>query len=79
MNADPKGAHSAERTFLHDIATPVAVALGMIDLMMDDVLEGSATLEDGQKKRLEKAQTALLKLQEMMSARRSVLIASDKP
>lgn len=78
MSADPKSPHAAERTFLHDIATPVAVALGMIDLMLDDVQEGSATLEDGQKKRLEKAQTALLKLQEMMSSRRSILIAADK-
>ncbi len=69
----------AERAFLHDIATPTAVALGMVDLILDDAQDGTVTLEDGVKKRLEKAQTALLKLQEMMSSRRSVLIAaSDK-
>lgn len=69
----------AERAFLHDIATPTAVALGMVDLILDDVSEGSVGLDEGVKKRLEKAQAALMKLQEMMSNRRSVLIAqSDK-
>lgn len=68
----------AERSFLHDIATPTAVALGMVDLILDDASEGSVALEDGVKKRLEKAQAALLKLQEMMSARRAVLIAASE-
>ena len=75
MSTANSGPGAAERTFLHDIATPTAVALGMVDLMLDDVLEGSATLSESQKKRLEKAQAALLKLQEMMSARRAILVA----
>lgn len=78
MSITNTGPNAAERTFLHDIATPTAVALGMVDLMLDDVLEGTATLSDSQKKRLEKTQAALLKLQEMMSARRAALIAQDK-
>jgi signal transduction histidine kinase len=77
MSTTGESPRAAERTFLHDIATPMAVALGMVDLLLEDASDGSASLSDAQKKRLEKAQTALLKLQEMMAARRQILIAAD--
>lgn len=59
---------------MHDIATPIAVALGMIDLVIDDSNSGANVLPEAAKKRVEKAQTALLKLQDMIQARRQVLI-----
>jgi signal transduction histidine kinase len=67
---------SPERIFMHDIATPTAVALGMIDLILDDSQSGAAVLPEAAVKRLEKAQSALLKLQEMMAARRKTLMES---
>jgi signal transduction histidine kinase len=68
-------AKNPERAFMHDISTPMAVALGMIDLMLDDAQPGGpAELPEAAMKRLEKAQAALLKLQEMMAARRKTLI-----
>lgn len=66
-----------ERVFMHDIATPIAVALGMIDLLVDDVQSGNSTLEPGQLKRVEKAQAALLKLQTMMSERRKAILEAE--
>ncbi len=67
-------AKSPERAFMHDIATPMAVALGMIDLVIDDSQSGAAVLPEAALKRLEKAQAALLKLQEMMATRRKILV-----
>ena len=72
-NTDSK---NPERTFMHDIATPMAVAIGMIDLIIDDSSSGTTVLPEAALKRLEKAQTALLKLQEMLTARRKILITS---
>lgn len=66
-----------ERVFMHDIATPIAVALGMIDLVLDDSSSGTTVLPEAAAKRLEKAQTALLKLQEMMVERRKILVAAQ--
>ena len=61
---------------MHDIATPMAVAIGMLDLVMDDSTSGVTVLPDAAFKRLEKAQAALVKLQDMLSARRKVLVDS---
>jgi hypothetical protein len=63
-----------ERTFMHDIATPLAVALGMVDIVIDDSTSGVAVLPEASMKRLEKVQSALIKLQDMVTARRKVLI-----
>jgi hypothetical protein len=63
-----------ERTFMHDIATPLAVALGMVDIVIDDSTSGVAVLPEASMKRLEKVQSALIKLQDMVTARRTVLI-----
>lgn len=67
-------ARNPERVFMHDIATPIAVALGMIDLIIDDSSSGVTVLPENAMKRLEKAQAALLKLQDMMAARRKILV-----
>ena len=67
-----------ERVFMHDIATPLAVALGLIDLTIDDSTSGVTVLPTAALKRLEKAQAALLKLQELMNARRKTLIEREE-
>lgn len=66
-----------ERVFMHDLATPMAVALGMLDLMIDDSTSGVTVLPEAAFKRAEKAQAALLKMQEMMKERRSTILAAD--
>jgi hypothetical protein len=66
----PDAQNSPERVFMHDISTPVAVALGMIDMVIDDSLSGVNELPERAFKRLEKAQAALLKLQKLMVDRR---------
>jgi hypothetical protein len=70
-------AKSPERTFIHDIATPIAITLGMVDLIIDDSNSGVTVLPEAALKRLEKAQSALLKLQELIAARRKVLTEAD--
>lgn len=77
--ADSTDTKNPERVFMHDIATPVAVALGMIDLMIDDARSSRAPLTEAQTKRLEKAQTALLKLQAMMVERRKTILEQIPP
>ena len=67
-----------EDAFLHDIASPIAVAIGLVDLVLDDASDGSAPLNPGQKKRIEKAQASLLKLQAMMADRRKILSEKSK-
>lgn len=63
-----------ERIFMHDIATPMAVALGMIDVVIDDSVSGVTIVPPAALKRLEKSQAALLKLQEMMVERRKAIL-----
>jgi signal transduction histidine kinase len=65
---------SPERVFVHDIATPIAVALGMVDLVMDDSKSGAVALPDVAAKRLEKAQSALLQLQQLIADRRKAIL-----
>ena len=69
---------SPERTFMHDIASPVAVAIGLIDLVIDDSSSGGPAIPEAALKRLEKAQSALLQLQEMMSVRRRALMNGSR-
>lgn len=70
---------SDERAFLHDIATPIAVAYGMVEAALDalnarpDVPGNAAEIA-----RLEKALKALDRLVALLKARREV-VASSKP
>ena len=60
-------------TFIHDLSSPVAVALGMVDLVLDDATTGNAPLNPAQQKRIEKAQAALVKIQALISKRRKAI------
>ncbi len=61
-----------ERKFIHDVSSPLMVALGMIDVGTD-ILEKKQDIETAQVK-LEKAKKALDKLTLILKERRTLLI-----
>lgn len=63
-----------ERRFLHDLANPLAIAAGIVDIILHDEFEPQ-TLDPDQKNRLEKAFNAMEKMKTLMRIRRSELIA----
>ena len=67
-----------ERKFLHDLATPLSVALGMVEAALDQTSKG-ATVDQAQfnklQDRLQKSRTAVLRCVDLLKERRQVLIA----
>lgn len=67
------GSLDGEKRFLHDIATPLAIAAGLVELLLDDE-DPEQPLPEGHKRRLEKACTALEKLKNLIRDRRNFLL-----
>lgn len=65
-----------ERQFLHDLSSPISVALGMLERLAEHVADGG-DLDDRDRERVAKAFSALIKIKEMITARRAELLASD--
>jgi len=61
-----------ERKFLHDLSNSVAIAQGLIDVVIDEA-QGTASLSETQLARLKKSLSALQKIKEIVKARRSQL------
>jgi hypothetical protein len=66
-----------ERDFLHDLATPVSVALGQLDAALDDG-RVNGNLTENQKTRMEKAMKALSKIRDLMTDRRNEINSTEK-
>lgn len=58
-----------ERDFIHDLATPLMIAMGMSDYVLNSL---EANTEDFE--RLTKAKNSLNKINEIIKARRKVLV-----
>lgn len=69
---------SEERKFLHDLSNPLAIASGLVDILLSDN-EKNPSLTDEQKRRLEKAFHALERIKELLRARRGDLTAQSDP
>lgn len=70
--SDPK----EERKFLHDLATPLSVALGMLEVALDQTTKGAVDKDQLKKleDRLQKSRTAVLRCVELLKERRQILI-----
>jgi signal transduction histidine kinase len=68
---------STERKFLHDLANPLAIALGMVESVVDDGLENQ-TLNEVQQRRLKKAQDAMERLRDLLRSRRSSVVETQE-
>ena len=62
----------AERSFIHDLATPIMIAQGMVDAVESKLPEDSAERE-----RLSKAAKALAKMATILKDRRQALIEQN--
>ena len=70
-----------ERKFLHDLATPLSVALGMLESGLGQVERNEPLNPENIKKlidRLNKAKNAVIKSAELLKARRQVLIEEQQ-
>jgi signal transduction histidine kinase len=70
-----------ERKFLHDLATPLSVALGMAESALDQITKGAVADEAQLKKlqdRVQKSQTAVLRCVELLKERRQILISRQQ-
>jgi hypothetical protein len=65
-----------ERDFIHDLATPVSVALGQIEAALDEG-RANGSLNESQQNRLAKAQKSLAKIRDLMITRRNEITASS--
>ena len=65
-----------QRVFLHDIASPLMIAMGMTESVATQLGEGDI---EKHKERLAKAQKALSKISEKLKSNRSSLIEISKP
>ena len=59
-----------ERAFIHDISSPLMVAMGMVDFAETKVPEGEESLRI----KLQKAQKALARMSALLKDRRELLI-----
>ena len=59
-----------ERAFIHDLSSPLMVALGMVDLALSKLPED----EDAVKTKLQKAKKSLDKMSELLKDRRTQLL-----
>ncbi len=66
---------STEREFLHDLATPVSVALGNLETTLDDDSK-LGPLSENQRTRLEKALKAVDRIRQLMEKRRAEIRAA---
>jgi hypothetical protein len=67
-----------ERQFLHDLASPLAAALMTLDSARD-CLDGQAPAAQAALKRLARASETMLRMRDMIKARRGEIIAEEKP
>ena len=63
-----------QRDFIHDLSSPLTVALGMVDSALRSTKESDAKAAE----KLEKARSALVKMSEILKSRRQLLIDSEK-
>jgi hypothetical protein len=72
---------SEERKFLHDLATPLSVALGMLESALDQ-LSKKSTIEQSDLKslneRLEKSKNAVRRCVDLLTDRRQILLAQKQ-
>jgi hypothetical protein len=61
---------------LHDIASPLATTLFLVDILKDDVEEKGGG-DSPEAKKLRQVHELLLKMKSMLEERRAVLIRSD--
>jgi signal transduction histidine kinase len=64
----------SQRDFIHDLASPLTVALGMVDSALRAVSDENTPA----KEKLEKAKKSLLKMNELMKARRELLVKASE-
>lgn len=64
-----------ERAFIHDISSPLMIAMGMIESLNNGLDEDSA---EDQKMKAEKALKALNRIADLVKERRSLLVEKSK-
>jgi hypothetical protein len=65
-----------ERKFLHDLSNPLAIAIGMLESVIDDgKIKG--TLNEVQTIKLDKVKVAIDKMTELLRARRTEIIVTQ--
>ncbi len=72
-----KAVKSKEREFMHDIATPIGIAMGCIEAMLD-LPDENEPLSNLQKERLTRARKALERVRDMMTKRREEILRADE-
>jgi hypothetical protein len=69
--------HKDERKFLHDVASPLAAALFIIDMVKDEAEEKSG-VASREAKQAKQVQELLSRIRSLLEERRAVLIQSDE-
>ena len=63
---------NSEKTFLHDIATPLSVCRHAINMMMEEAAaEAPSPFQEKLKKRMTKIDQSVAKMEELLTKRRS--------
>lgn len=72
LPADMSELITAQRKFLHDVASPLMIALGMTDTAISQLDDGE---NEKLRSRLEKSKTALTRISQMLKSNRAMLHA----
>ena len=64
-----------QRTFLHDIASPLMIALGMTEIVAAKLEQGDV---EKHREKLEKAHKSLVKISDSLKSNRSLLVDLDQ-
>ena len=68
-----------ERTFLHDISSPLTVALGTTSILHDKLKAGSEVSKDVLVDRIERVFAALERMSKMVNVRRDNIKSQQSP
>lgn len=74
-NTPADAAIKAERAFLHDISTPLSIALGQIEMFLDESQVSGPALTEAQNTRLGKIHKAVDRIRLLVEERRAILRA----
>ena len=76
MNEIPRD--TGERSFLHDLASPIGTAIFLLDVIIEEMQERSGGIPD-ELPRIEQTYAALEKVRELLAERRAYLIECEVP
>lgn len=67
---------SKERKFIHDLSNRLAIAYGLVDVMIDEGKQ-AGSLDEQQLSRLERVRSNLERMKDLMKSRRQEIIEDE--